>query len=398
VLSAPGGLTYTTGIITTTTTYSILLNDSSKGTPAMTSCASITITATNGPVAVAVASATNPLTGAADPFAGTVYVANPCSFNSPSTCGSISVIDSDTDTVVHITNLTTPIVLDSGLIPFGAPINPHGIVADNVNELVYVSGNASYAGTTIGVVCDGSMATFSNRQTLNPLTTCTEVGNNPEGVAVGNNLGQVYVANNHDNTVSVLSTITLTLITTVPTGPGPLGVAVDQKVDLNTVYVTDNDGNTLTVLQPRASNTFAPSTVNVGFEPVGVVVNPGTDNVYVANFGSGTVTEIKGLTYNTVATINLPAGSKPTGIDIDTVSDTLYVADASTGTVLPISIPANTVGTPILVGSTPYGIALFLNPQSTTYPSLAYVTNSGSNTVSAIDTATNTVIATIFVP
>jgi YVTN family beta-propeller protein len=299
---------------------------------------------------------------------------------------------------VHIANLTTPIVLDSGLIPFGAPINPHGVATDDVNDLVYVSGNATYAGTTIGVVCDGSMAAFSNTLTVNPLTTCTEVGNNPEGVAVGNNLGQVYVVNNHDNTVSVVSTIALTPIVTVQTGPGPLGVAVDQKVNLNTVYVTDNDGNTLTVLQPRASNTFAPSTVNVGFEPVGVVVNPSTDNVYVANFGSGTVTELKGLTYNTIATINLPPGSKPTGLAIDTASDTVYVTDAATSTVLPISIPANTVGTPIHVGSTPYAIALFLNPQSTAYPALAYVTNSGSNTVSAINVATNTVIATIFVP
>jgi YVTN family beta-propeller protein len=59
------------------------------------------------------------------------------------------------------------------------------------------------------------------------------------------------------------------------------------------------------------------------------------------------------------------------------VSDTVSVIDTTTNTV---------IGTPIAVGDFPVGIAV--NPAGT----LVYVANGGSNTVSVIDTATNTVI------
>jgi YVTN family beta-propeller protein len=65
----------------------------------------------------------------------------------------------------------------------------------------------------------------------------------------------------------------------------------------------------------------------------------------------------------------------------------VYVANASSNTVSVIDTATNTViGSPIAVGTQPTGIAV--NPAGTR----VYVANASSNTVSVIDTATNTVI------
>ena len=66
-----------------------------------------------------------------------------------------------------------------------------------------------------------------------------------------------------------------------------------------------------------------------------------------------------------------------------------YIPNHGANTVSVIDTASNTVTTTITVGSAPYGVAV--NPASTR----VYVTNETSNTVSVIDTATNTVTATI---
>ena len=67
----------------------------------------------------------------------------------------------------------------------------------------------------------------------------------------------------------------------------------------------------------------------------------------------------------------------------------VYVSNFVNNTVTPINTATNTVGTPILVGSGPYGIAM--TPDGTT----VYVANNNGGTVSVINTANNTVTATI---
>jgi YVTN family beta-propeller protein len=63
---------------------------------------------------------------------------------------------------------------------------------------------------------------------------------------------------------------------------------------------------------------------------------------------------------------------------------TAYVVNSGSNTVTPIDTSTNTAGPPIAVGNTPEGIAI--TPDGTT----AYVTNFGDGTVTPINTATNT--------
>jgi YVTN family beta-propeller protein len=63
----------------------------------------------------------------------------------------------------------------------------------------------------------------------------------------------------------------------------------------------------------------------------------------------------------------------------------------NSGSVSVIDTATNTVPATVSVGSSPQGVAV--NPAGTR----VYVANAGSNSVSVIDTATNTVVATVSV-
>ena len=63
---------------------------------------------------------------------------------------------------------------------------------------------------------------------------------------------------------------------------------------------------------------------------------------------------------------------------------TAYVVNSGSNTVTPVDTTTNTSGTPIAVGNMPEGVAI--TPNGTT----AYVTNFGDGTVTPINTSTNT--------
>ncbi|PYU98366.1 MAG: hypothetical protein DMG26_18855, partial [Acidobacteria bacterium] len=68
-----------------------------------------------------------------------------------------------------------------------------------------------------------------------------------------------------------------------------------------------------------------------------------------------------------------------------------YVANGDSNSVSVIDTSSNTVVATVAVGSIPFGVAI--TPDGTR----AYATNRGSNSVSVIDAASNTVVATVAV-
>src|SRR5258708_39213036 len=75
------------------------------------------------------------------------------------------------------------------------------------------------------------------------------------------------------------------------------------------------------------------------------------------------------------------------------LAQTVYIPDAGSNTVSVIRTATNTViGSPIVVGSIPLGVAVTPDGRQ------VYVANNGRDTVSVIDTPANTVIGTSRVP
>lgn len=167
-----------------------------------------------------------------------------------------------------------------------------------------------------------------------------------------------YVANSASDTVSVIDTATNSVVTTIAVGDNPAAVAITP--DGSKAYVTNYQSLTVSVIDIATSTVI--ETIDVGERSIGVAVKPDGQEVYVIGTDDGTPFT--------------PAGTNNV-IVIDTDTDTVLRRFPSGGD-SSLPDPADSW----LVAITPDG-------------SKAYVTNRRSQTVSVIDTATESVVKLI---
>jgi YVTN family beta-propeller protein len=179
------------------------------------------------------------------------------------------------------------------------------------------------------------------------------VGGNPIGDAVDQATHTVYVANNADNTVSLIDAAACNArhtagcgrhLTTVKVGAAPIGDAVDQKT--NTVYVVNTGDGTVSVIDGKTCNAEVTSgcgkvhTIHVGGGPNVDAIDERTDTIYVANNNDDTVSVIDGATCNSVVTSGcgktppvVHVGGGPDGLGVDPKTETVYATNFNDGTV-----------------------------------------------------------------
>jgi YVTN family beta-propeller protein len=250
---------------------------------------SVIATATNTVVAT-IPVGLSPQGVAVTPDGSKAYVtnSNPSAFPRPP--GTVSVIDTATDTVVG-----SPITV--GTSPLGVAVTPDG-------RKVYVTNSNPFGSSGTVSVID----TTTNTVVGSPIT----VGNFPVGVAVTPDGSKVYVANRSSASpssasVSVIATATNTVVATIPVGLSPEGVAVTP--DGSKVYVTDSIIQGTVSVIDTATNTVVGS-ITVGTQPLGVAVTPDGSKVYVANVFSNDVSVIDTAT-NTVVGSPITVGRNP---------------------------------------------------------------------------------------
>ena len=280
-------------------------------------------------------------------------------------------------------------------------VAPASVLAENAYITNLVSANVSVIDTATNTV----IATIP-------------VGIGQNGVAVTPDGSKVYVANVNVPFVSVIDTATNTVIATIPVGIGPRGVAVTP--DGSKVYVTNVQLPNPSVVSviATATNTVI-ATIPLGGESNGVAVTPDGRKVYVANSGSNNVFVIDTAT-NAVIGSPIPVGLFPFGVAVTPDGDRhagkdekeaqhgeaerdrhrrageheggkVYVANRDNDNVSVIDTATNTVIATIPVGSFPLGVAVTPDGRK------VYVANSGSNNVFVIDTASNLVLAVVSV-
>ncbi len=179
------------------------------------------------------------------------------------------------------------------------------------------------------------------------------VGGNPIGDAVDQATHTVYVANNSDNTVSLINAATCNAThtagcakhpPTVKVGVAPIGDAVDLKTD--TVYVVNTGDGTVSVIDGKTCNAKVTSgcgkvqTIPVGGGPNVDAVDEATDTIYVANNNDDTVSAIDGATCNSMVRSGcrktppvVHVGGGPDGLGVDQKTDTVYATNFNDGTV-----------------------------------------------------------------
>jgi YVTN family beta-propeller protein len=346
---------------------------------------------------------TFPVGIAVNPNTNKVYVANEYS-------NTVSVIDTETDKVQATINV--------GSFPYGIDINP-------LNNRIYVTNRGS---DTVSVI-DGSIDT----KLLD-----ISVGESPVGIAVNPTANWIYVTNFVDGTLSIIDDITNEINDTLPVGKGPYGIAVNPLS--NKIYITNVDSNTVSVIDGKTKNITAK--IPVGKKPAGLAIDitEGNNRLYVTNLASDSVSVIDTLTNKVIDNI-ASIGDSPVGIAVNPSTSKLYVSNIASNTVSVLDTKAintedinnnknktktdtillpttaikknnNVILKEIRVNPTlkksysgedslvnlPSNVSFPLIASQITinpYENKAYITNTGSNTISVINGDSNEVAVTL---
>ncbi len=204
----------------------------------------------------------------------------------------------------------------------------------------------------------------------------------PYGVAISPDNSKVYIANiGAGGFISVLNTANNTLISKIPVEQQVTAIAISP--DGSRLYASENIG-AIAVIN---TTTNAVRTTITADNPLGLAVSPDGTRLYETNPNSGNVTIVNTANYAVLSVI--PVGAYPTSITFSFDGSRAYVAVKNSNYIAVINTASNTVIANIPAGSAPFGEAL--NSAGT----LLYVTNSGSGTVSVINTTTNSIVKNI---
>lgn len=187
-----------------------------------------------------------------------------------------------------------------------------------------------------------------------------------------------YIPNYVDNSVVVVDQQTNKIVTTIPVGTGPCGIAVNPAG--TRVYITNRLDDTVSVINGITGAVIG-SPITVGDGPRGIVVSPSGSTVYVANEDSETISVIDAVTNTVTDTIT---GISCTALAINPSGSRLYVGSSITNQIRVIdTITLTVVGTPLTLPDSIEMVAM--NPTGTHL----YIA-SGRYSVYVIRTADNT--------
>ena len=185
---------------------------------------------------------------------------------------------------------------------------------------------------------------YNKTPKIKAYANATELGKNPMGVAVSPDGTRVYVANNQDNTLSVLDVKTFLPVTGTPikVGRQPMGVAVSP--DGTRVFVTNFQGKSVTVIDTKTLKPVGKDSVRVGRLPVSVSVSPDGSRVFVVNYEDNTVSVLD-ATADPVTVIGNPisVGVRPSALAITPDGARVFVTSTADNTVTEIDATANPI-------------------------------------------------------
>jgi YVTN family beta-propeller protein len=240
----------------------------------------------------------------------------------------------------------------------------------------------------IGNFGDGTVSVIDT--TTNTVVATIPVGANPTGVAVTADGSRAYIASVHFGStygpLSVIDTTTNMVVSSYTMGPGQgVGVTPDGRK----VYVALTGSCAVAIVDTVTGQVIAPLVADC--YPVGIAIAPDGSKAYIAHQDT---TNVSIIDTTTNAVTFFPVGGYHNGIAISADGSRIYLTDnayknVNSPSVSVVDAATHSLIATIPVGGGPFGIAL------TPDGSKAYVADYDDNTVSVIATSTNNVIATI---
>jgi YVTN family beta-propeller protein/YD repeat-containing protein len=316
---------------------------------------------------------------------------------------SVLEMASSSTTAVELVNTATGGTAETAS---SLPNTPSAIASYPSSQLRFFAYVPNYGSGTVSVV---DTVTDSVVQTLT-------VGTDPFAVAVEPDNSAVFVANFGSNSVSVIDpadilTATNPVVATVSlsSGTDPDDLALTPAGDdllvseygtgqVQVVDTNPSDASYLSVVPSSSPIDLNGSGSSAAVEPVTIAVSPSGEYVYVLDFGAAAVTVLQqsaavgGYSFDAEETsLGLV---DPTDLAVAENGATAYVTDKSSSNKFwsfPVVASGGSAGeltttgdADVVLGSHPQGVAL--SPEGQT----AFVTNSGSDTVSDVSTSTIT--------
>jgi YVTN family beta-propeller protein len=286
---------------------------------------------------------------AIDPNLGLAFVSNNGS-------GTVSVIN------IANTNIVAT-------IPVGS--SPRDLISDSATSRVYVVTDTSPGAITI-----------IDEKTL-AVSGTIPVGNDPRQAAADFLIGELYVTNRADNTLSVINLATNTVTAVVPVVAAPGGVSVNHT--LGKIHVVSNGVNAISIVDQA---THAAVRVAVGTMPVGVGVDERSGHVYVHNVVDDTVSVVDSASGAVIATLPVGFGTSANTVSVSAVYHRAYIANYTDNTVNVINTDTVAAIQTINVGREPQDVVVDRNGGD------LYAVNQFDDTVSVINAGTNVPITT----
>ena len=273
----------------------------------------------------------------------------------------ISVIDSATNTVIQTYQ--------------NVGSNLHGMAIDPNRGLLYVAGDESNNVYVVNVSTGQLAATISGVP-------------NAYGVALDLDHNRLYVSNSDvsEDTVNVIDTTTNTVTGTLTVGNHPYDVQSlpGASPNANRIFVANEGDNTISVID-SATNVVESSTLTTDNQPQMLAIDPVNNRLLVTNYSQSTL-ELFDLATGQRIGPSIPVGHNPQGLVVDTATNLAYVANSVDNTVSVVALPLNGAT------STPTATSTQTPTQTPTATSTA--TSTPTNTPTTTNTPTATATAT----
>jgi YVTN family beta-propeller protein len=229
----------------------------------------------------------------------------------------IYVTNPDNGTVTVLSAVTLSPV---ATIPVGA--TPLGVAYDNSTGLVYVA-------------CWGAGAVYSISGASRSVIGRTEVGSTPSAVVVDSTDRELFVTNLDNDSVSIVSETSLTVLATVylPFLSSPAGLSYDGAT--NDLFVADRDSGNISVISAISQSVVR--TIHLGGTPFGVLYVSRANQVLVSNLGGSNVTVLNASSGQVLG--SLIVGSSPIALTYDPSTSSVYVANYYSGNLSVLQYP-----------------------------------------------------------
>jgi YVTN family beta-propeller protein len=187
----------------------------------------------------------------------------------------------------------------------------------------------------------------------------------PAGLDISPDGNFLYVANNLNDSMSIIDIQTGKVVKTIPVGHNPYTVAFSK--DGAYAYVSNWGGNTVSVIDTTKKE--AVQAIKVGTHPSAMRMSTNGQKLYVANSDSDSVSVIDTKSRQVKQTINLAPyegaqeGSSPNALAVSTDGKTLYVANAGNNDVVVVDTKTGKIKGMIPTGWYPSGVEISKNGQ-----------------------------------